>query len=247
MSEHMLDSGIIEMFHASEPQSAVFILTMDGKIARIAYDRQQEVVAFSSYATTGSYKGLCVVQEGLKDSVWVTVERVINGTLCTYVELFDPDLNTDCALTMSDETGKATWTGLSHLEGQTVDVVADGTATTALVTAGQIVLAASANEVEIGLNYESEIYDLKPEIPAGDGTAQGRTSVSVSEIIIRLDNSRGCVINGETIPASAAPFRGDKKISNLGWGGTSGQVQVRQNKPLPFTVLAIIKRLTVND
>jgi hypothetical protein len=71
--------------------------------------------------------------------------------------------------------------------------------------------------------------------------------VSVNEITIRLENSRGCEINGELIPDSGAAFRGDKKISNLGWGGTSGQVQVKQTKPLPFTVLAIIKRLTVND
>jgi hypothetical protein len=129
-----------------------------------------------------------------------------------------------------------------------VDGVADGLSVGPLtVTSGQIVLAVAAKAVEIGLNYISELYDLKPEIQVGDGTAQGRTSASVNEIIVRLENSRGCVINGETIPDSIIPFRGDKKISNLGLGGTSGQVQVKQTKPLPFTVLAIIKRLSVND
>jgi hypothetical protein len=247
MSEHLLTGGVVEMFHASEPESAVYILTADGKIARVAYDRDQEVVAFSRYETDGLFKGLCVVQEGLKDQVWVTVERVINGTTYLYTELFDPALNTDCALTGYDAGGKTTWTGLGHLEGETVDIVADGAALTGTVTAGQIVLAVAAHTVEFGLHYESELYDLKPELAVGDGTAQGRVSVSVNEIVVRLENSRGCVINGQEIPADAAAFRGDKKISNLGWGGTSGQVNIKQTKPLPFTVLAIIKRITVND
>ncbi len=259
MSEHLLAAGIVEMWHATEPQSVVYILTSDGKIARVTYDREQEVVAFSRYETDGLYKGLCVVQEGLKDQVYVTVERVIGGVSNIYVELFDETLNTDCAITGTDVAGKTTWTGLGHLEGKSVDVVADGASVGPLtVASGQIVLAAAAKTVEIGLNYESELYDLKPEIPVGDGTAQGRTSASVSEIIVRLESSRGCVINGQTIPADAAPFRGEKKISELGWSGLAGsttpagkippgQVQVKQTLPLPFTVLAIIKRLTVND
>jgi hypothetical protein len=244
MSEHLLSSGIVEMFHASEPESCVYILCVDGTIARVAYDREQEVVAFSQYVTDGLFKGICVVQEGLKDQIYVTVQRVINGTTNLYTEIFDPTLNTDSALTGTSAPAKTTWTGLSHLEGETVDVVADGVAVTATVASGQIVLATAALAVEIGLHYESEIYDLKPEVPTQDGTAQGRTSVSVSEIIIRLLASKGCVINGETIPATGAAFTGDKKVSNL--GGT-GQVNVKQTKPFAFTVLAIIKRITAND
>ncbi len=258
MSEHLLAAGIVEMWHATEPQSTVYLLTADGKIARVAYDREQDVVAFSRYETDGLFKGLCVVQEGLKDQVYVTVERVIGGVANTYVELFDETLNTDCAITGTDVAGKTTCTGLDHLAGEVVDVVADGLSVGPLtVAANQVVLPAAAKAVEIGLNYESELYDLKPEIPVGDGTAQGRTSASVNEIIVRLENSRGCVINGQTIPAAAAPFRGEKKISELGWSGLAGstpagkipagQVQVKQTQPLPFTVLAIIKRLSVND
>jgi hypothetical protein len=246
MSEHLLESGIIEMFHASEPQSTVYILTMDGNIARVAYDREQEVVAFSRYETDGLFKGICVVQEGLKDQIYVTVQRTINGTTNTYVELFDPDLNTDCAITGTDGPGKTTWNLGPTLEGEIVDVVADGVSVGPLtVTSGQIVLSAPAHNIEVGLHFDSEIYDLKPEVQTGDGTAQGRTSASVNEITVRLNNSRGCTINDKPVMPGTTAFSGDKKVSELGWGG--GRVQVKQTLPYPFTVLAIIKRLTVND
>lgn len=248
MAEHLLDAGILELWQASEPESAVYVLTTDGKIARIAYDRDQEVVAFSRYETDGLFRGMAVVQEGLTDQIYVTVERTINGTAYLYTELFDPDLNTDCAFTGYDAAGKTTWAGLNHLEGKLVDIVADGAALTPrTVTAGQVTLPLAVDSVEIGLHYDSELQDLRPEVPSQDGTAQGRTSVSVNEITVRLENSRGCVINGESVPDTGTPFRGDKKVSNLGWGGESGRVQVKQTKPLPFTVLAIIKRVTVND
>jgi len=248
MSEHLLTSGIVEMYHAIEPNSTVYILTADGKIARVAYDREQEVVAFSWYETDGLYKGLCVVQEGLKDQIYATVERTIGGTAYTYMELFDPTLNTDSAVTGTDGTGKTTWTGLSHLEGKTVDVIADGVDLTPMtVTSGQIVLPTAAKAVEIGLHFEAEIHDLPVELPVGDGTTQGRTSVSVSEITVRMHESIGCTINGQAISTGASAFTGDKKVTAIGWGVSAGQVEIKRTQPMPFTVLAIIKRVTVND
>lgn len=156
----------------------------------------------------------------------------------------------------------AAWSGLTHLEAKTVDIVADGyVAHTETVGAGAITLDAAAYSVEIGLHYTSTLVDHPPEVATGQGTAQGN-AISIHEIIARFYKTIGGRINGDPIPVRAfgavvlnqplVEFTGDKRVENLGWGRTgsgdaNGQITIVQDQPLPMTTLGIIKRLTVND
>lgn len=81
------------------------------------------------------------------DVIYVLVRREVNGETVRYVEVFDSTLNTDSAVTGSSSEGATTWTGLSHLNGKTVDVVADGSVMPqATVTDGQITLSRKAKK-----------------------------------------------------------------------------------------------------
>lgn len=169
------------------------------------------------------------------------------------------------AATVLGTTAKATtaWSGLSHLEAKTVDIVADGyVATQKTVSAGAITLNKAAYSVEIGLHYKSTIRTLPPEVPTGQGTAQGN-ALSIHEVIVRFYKSKGGSINGQPITTRTfgtgavldqpiSEFTGDKRVENLGWGragsgDSDGVVTIEQDQPLSQQVLAIIKRLTVND
>lgn len=155
-----------------------------------------------------------------------------------------------------------TWAGLEHLEGETVDVVADSLVAGQFEVSGaEIELNFPAYEVEIGRHYRTEIVTLPPEVGTGQGSAQGN-AISIHEVIVRLYQSIGCKVGNENIPfrrfgesvmnQPIAPFTGDKKVNKLGWGKTGsgdsdGTVTIVQDQPLPLQVLGVITRLTVND
>lgn len=163
----------------------------------------------------------------------------------------------------TDATPTAAWSGLSHLNGKTVRIVADGyVAASKTVSAGAVTLDKAAYEVEIGLDYITTITDLPPEVGTGTGTAQGN-AISIHEIVVRFYQTKGGTVNGQPINARSMgtgavldqpvpSFTGDRRVEALGWGRTgggdfTGAVSITQDQPLPMTVLGIVKRLSVND
>jgi hypothetical protein len=169
-------------------------------------------------------------------------------------------LQTDCAITGSTGgAATALWSGLEHLEGETVAVVQDGLyGGTYTVEAGSITLDVAAEEVEIGLAYDSTLVPVPPEVPTGQGTGQGN-AMSAHEIVVRFQDTIGGKVNGQTIETRQfsagavldvplTPRSYDKPIENLGWekGGTE-LATIVQDLPFSMTVLACIYRMTAND
>lgn len=254
IAAHLLPGAIVDMATSTEPYPIVWVVN-SGKLVMVVFDKDQDVIAWSLCETDGVIKEVTIVPGVSQDRIWLTVQRTIGGTVYTYNEFLDSALNTYCAYTGTDVNGKATWTGLSHLEGKTVDIVADGVVMPQqTVASGQLTLPRNAKAVEIGLHYDSEVVDLPVAIQTPIGISRGM-SVSINEIYVLLHQSTGCEINGETIPfrkfgedvldKPVTPFTGFKKAAVLGWN--EGRVTIKQTLPLPFTVLAIIKKVTVND
>lgn len=255
IAAHLLAAGAIaDMAVSTEPYSIVWIVTNDGKLVIVVFDKDQDVIAWSHCETDGVIKEVTVVPGMSQDQVWLTVQRTIAGTTYTYNEYFDAALNTHCAYTGTDANGKALWTGLNYIEGKTVDVLADGVVMPQQIVQSGLTLPRNAKAVEIGLHYDSEVVDLPVAFQTPIGFSRGM-AVSISEIHALLYNSLGCEINGEIVPfrkfgtaildMPIAPFTGLKKVNVIGWNEC--RVTIKQTQPLPFTVLAIIKKVTVND
>ena len=254
VSEHLAELGVIGMAQQQEPNSVIWMVTATGLLLSLTYDKEDNLIAWAQHTTDGLFKNVAVIPYSDTDQVWVAVERTINSITSTYIEVMDPDLDTDCALTDSDTPAKTVWTGLSHLEGETVDIVADGVVEPQqVVTGGQITLQHAALAIEVGLHYKSTVIDLPPEIPTNTGTSQGQ-KMSVNRCVVRLYQTIGLQVNGQVIPfrkwgqdnwdEAVDLFTGDKEISLL--GGNNGVVTIEQDQPLPFTVLGIIKEMSVN-
>jgi hypothetical protein len=73
--------------------------------------------------------------------------------------------------------------------------------------------------------------------------------------MVRLLDTTGVKINGDQLPfrTSSTPmgsgiglFTGDKRVTNLGWD-RDGIIEIKQEQPLPLTVLGIHGTLTVSD
>jgi hypothetical protein len=152
-----------------------------------------------------------------------------------------------------------TVSGLNHLEGKTVTILADGSVnTTQVVSGGSITLNDYASRVHVGLGYECNLETLNIDFPMNNGTIQGRTK-KICNVTIRFENTYGGYvgINGdnnlEVIEQTLATIMGkpgdlvtgDKKVSPYADFETNATVYIRQPDPLPMTVLAIMSEVEV--
>ena len=278
LAEHITESGITQMAYQEEPNSIVWCVRTDGQLLGFTYQREQQVTAWHRHIFGGSFGSGNAVCESVEvlptdDSeyqVWVIIKRTINGVTKRYVEYlhkFDFDETDDTSFNYLDSQlaydGSATTTisGLDHLEGETVSVLADGsTHPNKVVSSGGITLDRSSTKVKVGLPYVSLLQTMRIDAGANNGTSQSKTK-RIYEITARLYESIGIEIgpdlnNMERIPFRSSAnlmdsginvFTGDKEIEFRGNYETDGFIFVRQNQPLPLTVLSLYPRLITND
>ena len=278
LAEHITESGITQMAYQEEPNSIVWCVRADGQLLGFTYQREQQVTAWHRHIFGGSFGSGNAVVENVEvlptdDSeyqVWVIVKRTINGATKRYVEYLhnqDFDETDDTSFNYLDSQlaydGSATTTisGLDHLEGEEVSILADGaTHPNKTVSSGAITLDRSSTKVKVGLPYVSLLQTMRIDAGSQNGTSQSKTK-RIYEITARLYESIGIEIgpdldNMERIPFRSSAnlmdsgvnvFTGDKDIEFRGNYETDGFIFVRQNQPLPLTVLSLYPRLVTND
>jgi hypothetical protein len=265
LAEHLTRSGLEELAYRAEPDPIVFAVTGDGRLVGMTYERSQDVVGWHQHTTDGAFESVAVIPHGTRDQIWVTVRRVINGASVRYVEFLDDGngfygevggLNVDSALLYSGPAA-TTFSGLDHLAGKTVQIVADGAVhppqTVPTTAPFRVILDLPASEVEIGLPYESVLETLRTEL--GTGMTAQAAKKRVVRVIGRFLNTLGATIGTDLIPfrlagdrlTEAVPlFTGDQPTTKAGWD-RDGRITIRQTQPLPMTVVAIILVLEVSE
>jgi hypothetical protein len=148
--------------------------------------------------------------------------------------------------------------GLSHLEGETVDILADGiTATPADVSGGAVTLTDpeyGGGEIHAGLEFTSKIQTLRIEAGSNQGTAQNKIK-RIQKIIVRLYETIGMKAGSVNIQdaidfGSSEPislFSGDKEIIYPADYDKDAYIVIYQDEPQPLTILAIITYVNVFD
>ncbi len=92
-----------------------------------------------------------------------------------------------------------TISGLDHLEGQVVSVLANGaTHPDRTVSGGSITLARSSTKVKVGLKYTSLLQTMRLDAGAQNGTSQAKTK-RIFNISIRLYESIGVEVGPDLI------------------------------------------------
>jgi len=216
-------------------------------------------VGTHSISGISKVKSVCTISEDLQNQTWVIVERKINNSIVKYVEYLDDKLNMDSGLSTTVNADSSTITGLDHLEGESVQIlIGDAVYPNQTVSSGSITISLPANtgykSLEIGLGYISQLKTMRVEAGASAGTAQGRKK-RYNEVLVRLHKTVGVNINGDQLPfrtsstpmgQNIAEFTGDKRVINLGWD-RDGQIIIKQEQPLPMTVLGITGTLVTSD
>jgi hypothetical protein len=197
------------------------------------------------------------------DQIWLVVKRLIGGTFKRYVEYMTnlswtdatDAVHLDSSLEYSGDPVN-TVSGLSHLNGEEVEVWADGAAHPArTVSSGSITLDRYASKIQAGLPYTSELQTGRLELGAQDGTSQGRPK-RIHQVVARVLDSASFEIGPDadtTDPVPLTPaagetlYTGEAEVSfPVGWA-TEGRVYMRQTGPAPFNVLLLAPRLVVHE
>ncbi len=237
-----------------QTQRLLHMVMADGSIGTLTLYRAEQVIAWTRQETQGRFTAV-----GETDGrVYAVVQR--NGT--HRLERFDATLNLDGALSGTATAPRDEWTGLGHLEGQAVGVLADGApAGTAQVAAGRIVLDAPATDVQVGLAYTHLIEPLPPQLDGSTGT--GAAPLRLVSVTFRLletpalsvDIGRGVQpvpfrrLDTALLDAAPPAFTGDVSLRALGWrrDAMAPLWCIEGDAPLPLTLLSVTTEMRMTS
>lgn len=255
-ARHIGAAGFADMAWQQEPDRILWAVRADGVLVSLTWDPGEAVLGWARHPmTNGAVEAIAVIPGAERDEVWLAIRRDIDGQPRRYVELMDPDLHCDAALSGEALTPTLTWSGLDHLEGETVAVVADGAPVGDLVVVdGAVTLGAAALTVAAGHPYVSALEPNDAAEGAADGSAMGRDK-SAWRITLLLDATVGIRVDGrevifreveDSVGAAIPAFSGYKTAQAEGWS-TTGRFTITQDVPAPCTLLALIVQQEVNE
>lgn len=254
---------ITSMTYQQTPNSIVWCTRDDGVLLGLTYLKEQDVYAWHQHSTAhGKFINVCAISGPQEDELYCVVEREGNY----YVERMvareasaepEDQYFVDSGITVSGNTKTNEVTGLDHLEGLEVAILADGNVQPLqTVTDGKITLKRAYSKIHVGLPIHAEMQTLPLEFNAEDGTFMSRKK-RVSALMAMFKDSRGGLYGigdgpknefkwrstekwGEPI----ALFTGKKKmpVPQANWNETV-MVTISQEDPLPLTILSLVPQI----
>lgn len=244
-------------YAVNEPAATLAVSAATGTTVLIA-----DAIVFSADDVGKVFRG-----GGGKGTVTEYVnEYVIVVELTSDIQAVIPDDETNTPLPIESgawslQTLTDTVSGLEHLEGKTVKVVADGNVfPDVVVSDGAVTLPVAASLIVVGLAYDAQLETLNLDTQAGaGGSIQGKRK-KIAATTVRVDNTRGIAVGPtfdtlydfkETIPpviGQAKPlYTGDQRINMSPQWNVEGRVCIQLNYPMPCTVLAVIPEVELGD
>jgi hypothetical protein len=199
----------------------------------------------------------------LTDSAGNKYRLRIIGTSSTTVATARVDVTLPVALRNTATTvwafARDSVSGLGHLEGATVSILADGAVQPQeTVSSGTVTLDRAAVLIHVGLPYQSDLQTL-PAVMSIDGYGQGRYK-NVNKAYLRVFKSSGIFVGPSadrlveakqrtTEPYGSPPsLKSDEIDVDLkpAWRA-GGQVYIRQDDPLPLTIVGLTLEVVLGD
>ena len=269
LAGHLFEDHTIKaMALQRAPYSILWCVRDDGVLLGLTYLPEHDVIAWHRHTTDGEYESVAVISGTEQDDVYFVIKRTINGTAKRYVEMLshrlpENDLKQavflDSSLSYHGVDPIQSITGMEHLEGKTVNALADGFVVKGLtVENGGVTLPDPARDICVGLPYRSAIKTLRLEISTKSGTLQSRYK-SINQITLRMQDTLGGRIGADENSQLDEPkYRttepygvhtglktGDIEVIFPAGYNKDGQIYFVQDDPLPFTIQALIPNVTV--
>jgi len=256
-SQHLLSVPLrmdIRRATQREPSSYMYIVTDQGIVAVLNSLREQDLLAWSQFTTNGEFEDVAV--SGRK--TFFIVKRTINGNTVRHLEVLNPDHRMDASVLQTSGTATTSWSNLSHLNGETVQVRSgDFILDDEEVSSGSITSSEAVEELEVGF-FNPAVVEPMPLFLSVQGQPFQTQWKSVQNLLVQLLESRNVVIDidgrrtrpafrtfGDNVFDSPVEnFTGFKQV--LGGGiNRDTSVKITQEEPLKFHVLGFSYTLKV--
>lgn len=268
LAEHITSTGIKSFAFQKVPEPIGWYVLNDGNLISVTYNKTQEIVAWCEHNTVGYFEDVAVIPTDTHDQVWFIVKREVDGSEKRYIEYMATDFGDDQNACWFVDSGLAysgtestSVTGLDHLEGCEVSILADGAALpNDTVVSGAISIPDAAASITVGLPYTSVLEPMDLEIQGAGGSTQGARK-KIHQAIVRFYKTLGAQIGTKAGTEEVIPFRtpsdlmgsppplftGDKVTNFSGGWDRHGYIRIIQDQPLPMTILAIVPKVSTND
>jgi hypothetical protein len=291
MAEHITVSGIVDTAYQRNPDSIIWCVLDNGNLVAMVYEKYEKVIAWFNVPIDGKVQSVCVATGIGEDDVWLSVKRNIAGTDNIFIEKLSPRkfnyiedaFYVDCGFTytLSDVVTSAgedvlyegrivmigptfhTVSGLSHLNGETVSVLADGEPYTDIAVAGGSITLPTGvypQKVQIGLPYTSKLQPMRIVTGSASGSSQGTITrvpkMSVS-FLNAMDAQYGASSNAlfdinwddpkweNSEDTMTGTFTGEVEVTVDGGFSVQNPIIISTDAPLPCVVRSIMPRLEV--
>lgn len=263
LASHLFEGHkIISMTYQQIPNSIVWCVRDDGLLLGLTYIKEQDIYAWHQHTTAGGkFVSVCNIGGSTEDKLYAVIER--GGQY--YVEIMESrDKSTnvedqffvDSGITYEGEPTDEI-SGLEHLEGYTVAILADGNVLPQqTVENGKVLLGNEYKKVHVGLPIDAEIKTLPIDFTAQDGTYLSRKK-RIATVTLLLKDSRGGLFGmkeneldefkwrsneayGEPISLQTGKFKVTIKSATY---DETQQIIIKQPDPLPMTVLSLIPEI----
>lgn len=265
-------SNFIHIAVQRQPDTRLHFVRADGTVSVLLLEPTEEVVCWFDIETDGLVEDVIVLPGEVEDRVYYVVKRTIDGNTVRYLERFATEA--DCIGGATNKlldshvvwTGasSATVTGLSHLEGETVSVWANGKALgEETVSSGQITISEAATLAVVGLPYEARFKSAKLAYGAQLGTALSqRKRINYLGLMLRNVHPDGLyfgqsfdamdplpsVKDGATMSATAIVENwDDDPIEVPGEWSTDARLCLKATAPKPCTVLGAVVGMVTHE
>lgn len=257
IAEHITEGLVKELLFARDPTGTIITVLDDGTLACCTYDPTENLAAWYRLSFPGATVLSGAVSHGDAGSyLWLAVLRGAEVHL-ELLPLHDTEARyLDACVVATLTLGATTVTGLDHLEGATVGVVADGAwVGEKTVVGGEITLDETATEVIVGLRYTATARTLPLEGGNPKGTSQG-FKVHYTDIAVRVNNSAPPLLQGtragagrafatlESVPG-APPVSRDLRVKNVKVE-EGGEIVIEQDMPFHTEVCAVYAQAHVS-
>lgn len=259
MAPHLFDFfTIVDMAYSKAPYPIMWCVSSNGTLLGLTYSPANKVSAWHHHDTDGVFESVCVVTEGSESVLYTIVNRTINGAQVRYVErmhsrkvqVLTDSYFVDAGVFYSGAPTTSV-TGLSHIEGKTVSILADGAVQPQQkVTGGAVTLPVAASVIAVGLPITADLQTLPFSFQA-QAYGQGALK-NVNRVWLRVHNSSGIFAGPSldeliqykqrtTEPYGSPPamITGVLELDmSPGWDD-DGSVFIRQSDPLPLIVASM--------
>jgi len=271
-ADHIASGGVTKLAHQDDPQSMVYAIRNDGQMLALTFDNNLR--AWARIKAAASAAGAAVIEDvaiiptsNAEDEIWLIVKRTIGGSTKRYIEYMDTLAvasfaaahYVDCGVYKTSGTTFQTVGSLTHLAGEVVDALVDGSRWIAGLTvaaSGTITTAPySGTAIHAGLPYSSYLQTLRGDHGSSYGDGAGlnkRTSgltlwVHDSSALAKFGPTTTTAVESISYSTSVAlatevvsyPFPGQWDRDNYIW--------CIVNDPRPFTLVAMLPDSETGD